>query len=99
MTKQNNEMQLNNFIEICKKDKEFKEISNKIACELNKKIRFNIPYSVAYIIALILTLFGRFSPYNIKTFNKMTKNLTFSDDLARKTFNWNPTHVLERNII
>ena len=77
----------------------FKEISNKIACELNKKIRFNIPYSVAYIIALILTLFGRFSPYNIKTFNKMTKNLTFSDDLARKTFKWNPTHVLERNII
>jgi len=77
----------------------FKEISFKIANELNKKITINIPYSIAYVMALFLSLFGNYSPFNLKVFNKMTKTLTFSDDLARKTFKWDPTSVLEKNLI
>jgi nucleoside-diphosphate-sugar epimerase len=77
----------------------FKEISFKIANEFNKKIIINIPYSIAYVMALFLSLFGNYSPFNLKVFNKMTKTLTFSDDLARKTFKWDPTSVLEKNFI
>lgn len=77
----------------------FKEISNKIANELKKKIKINLPYSIAFIMALFLSLFGNFSPFNLNVFYKMTRPLTFNDDLAKKTFNWDPISVLEKNII
>jgi nucleoside-diphosphate-sugar epimerase len=77
----------------------FKEISFKIATELNQKRIYNIPYSIAFLVAYFLTLFGPLSPYNLDVFNKMTNNLTFSDELARKSFNWTPKSVLEKNII
>ena len=76
----------------------FKEISFKIATELNQKKIYNIPYSIAYLAAYFLTFFGTLSPFNLDVFNKMTNNLTFSDELARKTFNWAPTSVLVKNI-
>jgi nucleoside-diphosphate-sugar epimerase len=77
----------------------FKEISQKIANDLNKKNIFRIPYSVAYIIAFFLTIFGSYSPFNLKVLNKMTKTLTFSDDLAKKTFNWTPQCILNFNFL
>jgi nucleoside-diphosphate-sugar epimerase len=82
-----------------RKHPSFKEISYKIANELNKKIIINLPYSIAYIMALFLSLFGNFSPFNLNVFYKMTRDLTFSDDLAKETFKWDPISVLEKNII
>jgi len=77
----------------------FKEISFKIAAELNQKRIYYIPYSIAFLAAHFLSFFGTLSPFNLDVFYKMTSNLTFSDDLARKSFNWAPTSVLDKNII
>lgn len=77
----------------------FREISLKIAKDLNKKNIIKIPYSIAYVIAFFLSIFGSFSPFNLKVLNKMTKTLTFSDELAKRTFNWSPQCVLNFNFL
>ena len=77
----------------------FNEISSKISFELNKRRPISMPYFIAYIIALTLSLFGNLSPFNLIILNKIRKNLTFSDNLARNKFNWLPQNALINNLI
>ncbi len=72
----------------------FGDISLSVARQLGKDNVLNIPYWVAWCMAKVGDLLGNKAPINSYKLEKMTKSLTFSNDKARKTLNWEPLDVL-----
>jgi len=70
----------------------FAELDCYIANHFHKKIKV-IPDKIASLIAKIGDFIPGF-PMNSYRLNKMKTSLTFSDDKARHTFNWNPKSVI-----
>ena len=76
-------------------DPSFTELSNIIAQHLDKPKPFNIPLFVAQVLAKFGDVLGNKFPLNSAKLKKITSDLTFDDTIARNTFGWNPTPVLE----
>lgn len=73
----------------------FKEIDRIIAEKTDSPKSFNIPFIVAKLLAMFGDVFS-FFPFNSTTLMKMTKDLTFSDELAREELAWKPSRVLDK---
>ncbi len=73
----------------------YKEISKAIAKHFGRKHVFNMPRSIAYLIAKFGDLLGDGFPLNSTKLEKLIKNLTFDDSKAKSAFGWNPRRVLE----
>jgi nucleoside-diphosphate-sugar epimerase len=70
----------------------FFEIENFIASFYKKRI-FSLPKFVLNLLGKIGDVLP-FFPLNTYRVNKLSQNLTFSDDLARMDFGWNPRPVI-----
>lgn len=77
----------------------FLDISKLICRQLGKRLPLNMPFCLAYLIALMGDLFGEKALLNRQKLNKITSNLTFDDTKARYIFGWNPSPVLESMFI
>lgn len=73
----------------------FGEISASVAKQLGKRKPLSIPYWMAWCMAKVGDLFGSKAPINSYKLEKMTQDLTFSNDKARKELNWEPLDVLD----
>lgn len=73
----------------------FGELSLSIAKQLGKRKPISIPYWMAWCFAKIGDLLGEVSPFNSYKLNKMTQNLTFSNEKACKELGWEPKDVLK----
>lgn len=73
----------------------FGQISASVAHQLGKREPISIPYWVAWCMAKVGDLLGSKAPINSYKLDKMTKNLTFSNEKARKELGWEPLDVLE----
>ena len=75
----------------------YSELSNVISKMFDKKIR-NIPYPIAKIMAKSGDFIEKFTTksmqFNSSILEKLTNDLTFSDEKARKELGWNPRKVL-----
>jgi nucleoside-diphosphate-sugar epimerase len=72
----------------------FYELEELISKSLKKNKPFNIPNWFAKFLGL-LGDFLPFSPINSDTIIKITSNLTFSDEKARKELGWKPKNVID----
>lgn len=72
----------------------FGQISEQVAKQLGKRKPLNIPYWVAWCLAKVGDCFGSKAPINSYKLEKMTKDLTFSNEKARKELDWEPLDVL-----
>lgn len=72
----------------------FKELEILISTQLNKKQPISIPTYFAKILGKIGDFIPKF-PVNTLLVKKMSDNLTFNDEKARKELNWNPLRVVE----
>lgn len=72
----------------------FGELEHLIATQLNKRPPVSIPYWFANCLALCGNLLGSKAPINSLKLKKITESLTFSNEKARKTLNWEPLDVL-----
>lgn len=72
----------------------FGQIAESIANQLNKHKPISIPYWMAWCIAKFGDLLGNRAPINSYKLSKMTESLTFSNEKARKTLEWEPLDVL-----
>ena len=72
----------------------FKELSESVARQLNKKTPLSIPYGIAWSAAKIGDLLGARAPIDSNKLAKMTKSLTFSNEKARRELEWEPLDVL-----
>ena len=72
----------------------FGQISEQIAKQLGKGKPLNIPYWVAWCMAKVGDCLGTKAPINSYKLEKMTKDLTFSNEKARKELGWEPLDVL-----
>jgi nucleoside-diphosphate-sugar epimerase len=72
----------------------FYELCNCISRSNSKKMPINFPYMFAKLLAIISDIFRLPFPFNSKILDKMTKNLTFDDSLAKNKFGWRPNTVL-----
>lgn len=72
----------------------FGELEHLIATQLNKKDPVSIPYWFANCLALCGNLLGSKAPINSLKLKKITESLTFSNEKARKTLDWEPLDVL-----
>lgn len=73
----------------------FGQISASVARQLGKNNPVSIPYWIAWCMAKVGDLLGSKAPINSYKLQKMTKNLTFSNEKVRKELNWEPLDVLE----
>ena len=62
--------------------------------QLGKDKPISIPYWVACCMAKVGDLLGSKAPINSYKLEKMTKSLTFSNEKARREWNWEPLDVL-----
>ncbi len=74
----------------------FNELSKSLANQLNKDSPLDIPIWLARIMARVGDLFGGKAPFGSYKLSKITADLTFDDEKARKAFGWNPQSVLEK---
>lgn len=72
----------------------FGQISEVVAKQLGKGKPLNIPYWMAWCMAKIGDRLGAKAPINSYKLDKMTKDLTFSNEKARKELGWEPLDVL-----
>lgn len=72
----------------------FGQISEVIAKQLGKHNPLNIPYWMAWCMAKVGDCLGTKAPINSYKLEKMTKDLTFSNEKARKKLGWEPLDVL-----
>jgi len=70
----------------------FAALDTYIANHFHKKVKV-IPNAMASLVAKMGDFIPMF-PLNTYRLNKMKTSLTFSDDKARNTFNWNPKPVI-----
>ncbi len=76
----------------------FKEISIILSNKFNSKIPKSIPKVIAKIISKIGTFFlGSKFPLNKDVFLKITSDLTFDDNKARRKISWKSNKVIENN--
>lgn len=73
----------------------FGQIAESIARQLGKHKPFNIPYWIAWAMAKVGDLLGNKAPINSYKLKKMTQNLTFSNEKARRELKWEPMDVLK----
>lgn len=73
----------------------FGELSVSVARQLGKRKPISIPYWLAWCMAMVGNLLGSKAPINSYKLEKMTQNLTFSNEKARKELSWEPMDVLE----
>ena len=73
----------------------FGELSVSVARQLGKRKPISIPYWMAWCMAMVGNLLGPKAPINSYKLEKMTRNLTFSNEKARKELGWEPLDVLE----
>lgn len=73
----------------------FGDISVSVARQLGKRKPVSIPYWLAWCMAKVGDLLGSKAPINTYKLEKMTKNLTFSNEKARSVLGWEPLDVLE----
>ena len=73
----------------------FGELSVSVAKQLGKRKPISIPYWLAWCMAKVGDLLGSKAPINSYKLDKMTKNLTFSNEKARRELGWEPLDVLE----
>lgn len=73
----------------------FYELEEVIIKKLNLSSSISLPYIVAKMIAIFGDVVTKF-PFNSQTLNKMTKNLTFNDEKARRELGWKPTKALTK---
>ena len=73
----------------------FGQISASVAHQLGKREPISIPYWVAWCMAKVGDLLGSKDTINSYKLDKMTKNLTFSNEKACKELGWEPLDVLE----
>ena len=71
----------------------FGQISERVAKQLGKGKPLNIPYWVAWCMAKVGDCLGTIAPINSYKLEKMTKDLTFSNEKARKELGWEPLDV------
>jgi nucleoside-diphosphate-sugar epimerase len=72
----------------------FFELEELISKSFKKNKPLNIPNWFAKFLGLVGDLFP-FSPINSDTISKITSNLTFSDEKARKELGWKPKSVID----
>lgn len=72
----------------------FGELSASVAKQLGKRKPISIPYWMAWCMAKVGDLLGSKAPINSYKLEKMTKNLTFSNDKACRELGWEPLDVL-----
>ena len=72
----------------------FGQISEIVAKQLGKGKPLNIPYWMAWCMAKVGDCLGAKAPINSYKLDKMTKDLTFSNEKARKELGWEPLDVL-----
>lgn len=72
----------------------FGQLSESVAKQLGKRKPLNLPYWVAWCIAKIGDCLGKKFPFNSYKLKKMTQNLTFSNEKAKKELGWEPLDVL-----
>lgn len=73
----------------------FKEIDEIISLQLGTKKPFSIPYWIAKFIAFCGDCFGERAPINSFKLKKITRNLTFSNEKAKRELGWRPLSVIE----
>lgn len=73
----------------------FAELAASIAQQLGKKAPHNIPAWMALPAAFAGNFLGSKAPLNCDRLRKITATLTFDDQLARKTFGWQPRKVID----
>ena len=75
----------------------FKELANTISSQLNKKRPlFNMPILLAKILGKVCDILGDRAPINSLKMQKITSDLTFNDEKARRLLKWNPKAVKDR---
>jgi nucleoside-diphosphate-sugar epimerase len=72
----------------------FKALSEQISRQLNKKAPLNIPYWVAWCLAVVGDVIGKKAPFSSYRLRKMTQSLTFCNRKAKESLGWNPIEVL-----
>lgn len=77
----------------------FGEISLSVAKQLGKHKPLSIPYWMAWCLAKVGDLLGERSPINSIKLSKMTRDLTFSNEKARRELCWEPRDVLKNYVI
>lgn len=73
----------------------FGELSVSVARQLGKRKPISIPYWMAWCMAKVGDLLGPKAPINSYKLEKMTQNLTFSNEKARRELGWEPLDVLD----
>ncbi|MEI8246574.1 MAG: NAD(P)-dependent oxidoreductase [Lentisphaerota bacterium] len=73
----------------------FRELEQLISAQLGVKMPISIPFRIAKFLALFGDYIWENAPINSLTLNKMTTNLTFDNNKARRELNWEPLDVLE----
>lgn len=72
----------------------FGQISEQVAKQLGKGKPLNIPYWIALCMAKVGDCLGAKAPINSYKLEKMTKDLTFSNEKAKRELGWEPLDVL-----
>lgn len=72
----------------------FCELEELICRQLGKKKPLNIPYCIAFMLALFGNILGEKSPFNLNRLNKITKSLTFSNTKLKTELGYVPSDVL-----
>ncbi len=72
----------------------FKELDRVLTARLNRRTSPSLPGRLVKVLSIFFGIFP-FSPLNYEVFKKMTRDLTFNDDLARDKLNWHPANSLE----
>lgn len=77
----------------------FGELSESVARQLGRHKPISIPYWMAWCMAKAGDLLGNRAPINSYKLDKMMKNLTFSNEKARKVLGWEPLDVLSNYVV
>lgn len=73
----------------------FHELSDAISKQKAKRKPHNLPMSIAKMIGFVGDLLGNKAPLNSLKLKKITSELTFDDNKARKDLGWDSKQVLE----
>lgn len=72
----------------------FHELEELISKQLGKSNPLNVPYWIAICMAKIGDLLGKKAPINTYKLQKITKDLTFSNEKIKRELGYEPTDVL-----
>ena len=71
----------------------FFQITQLICKQLNVSLPYSVPYAFAKFLAIVGDFLNEGFPLNSFKFDKITKNLTFSNKKALRDFDWHPISV------